>query len=224
MTKKEPRRRAKKTTRQRRPEEVRKRILEAALRSFAVHGFAGAVMQDIAKDSGAGLSLLVYHFKSKKNLWRAAVGAAAERFHSQIESMAAASDVTATQRLRLLMATLVRLSAEFPEFTRIVAMEAYQKSDRLLWLVRFGQHSFESLMTLIAQAQREGGVRSDLEPERLRYAVLGISSIPSLAAEFRQLTGRDPTSAAEIEASIEFIDKLVFATTASDLKRVDATA
>jgi AcrR family transcriptional regulator len=167
-------------------------------------------MQDIAKESGAGLSLVVYHFKSKKNLWRAAVGAVAERFHSPIQQLASATDLSATERLRLLVANLVRLGAESPEFTRVAAMEAYQKSDRLLWLVRSGQRSFEALLALLAEGQREGGVRPNLAPDRLRYAILGITSIPSMAAEFHQLTGRDSTSSAEVEASIDFINELVF--------------
>lgn len=196
--------------RQRRPEEVRARILDAALREFARHGFEGTAMQDIAAQAGVALSLVVYHFKSKKQLWRAAVGAAAEVFHSRIQAMAAASDLSATERLRVLLPSLVRLGAELPEFSRIVATEAYSSSDRLLWLVRFGQGTFDTLLALIAEAQREGGVRPRLAPERLRYAILGITTIPSMAAEFRHITGRDPTSPVEIESSIEFLNQLVF--------------
>lgn len=44
-------------------------ILDAAGKIFAHEGYAGACIRAISEESGVGLSSIVYHFKSKKNLY-----------------------------------------------------------------------------------------------------------------------------------------------------------
>ncbi len=48
---------------------TRKAVLDAAGKLFAEKGYAGANLRQIAKVSGAGLSSIMYHFGSKKNLY-----------------------------------------------------------------------------------------------------------------------------------------------------------
>ena len=52
---------------------TRQAIVVEAGRIFAERGYEGASMRDIAEGSGAALSSLVYHFKTKKNLYLAAI-------------------------------------------------------------------------------------------------------------------------------------------------------
>lgn len=54
------------------PPEIAKRdrILTEAARLFALEGFHGASMRDIAKAADVGLPLVVYHFETKQNLYR----------------------------------------------------------------------------------------------------------------------------------------------------------
>ena len=54
----------------RRPEEVKARIIEAAISAFARQGFDGARMRAVAADAGISIQLLVHHVKSKDKLWR----------------------------------------------------------------------------------------------------------------------------------------------------------
>ncbi|MGN5478584.1 TetR/AcrR family transcriptional regulator [Cupriavidus basilensis] len=49
----------------------RERVLDAAERLFAEGGFEGVSMRDIAAEAGVGLPLIVYHFETKGNLYRA---------------------------------------------------------------------------------------------------------------------------------------------------------
>jgi AcrR family transcriptional regulator len=197
--------------RQRRPEEVRARILEAALQTFAANGFEGAIMQKIAQQADISLSLMVYHFKSKKNLWREAVSYEAERFYMRVAAVNDETALTATDRLRRLFKSLVELCAERPQLNRIITLEGYQKSERLTWLSSiFGKSGLDTVLGIIAAAQAEGSIRPNLSPERLRYAVLGVACLPSIGAEFRELTGLDASSPKEVAASIEFINNLVF--------------
>ncbi|MDF3832340.1 TetR/AcrR family transcriptional regulator, partial [Cupriavidus basilensis] len=49
----------------------RERVLQAAERLFAEGGFDGVSMRDIAAAASVGLPLIVYHFETKRNLYRA---------------------------------------------------------------------------------------------------------------------------------------------------------
>src|SRR5271170_1788029 len=53
--------------------DVRSRIVDAALHTFAAHGFGGATMQEIADMAAVKLPLIVYHFGSKRKLWESVV-------------------------------------------------------------------------------------------------------------------------------------------------------
>ncbi len=49
----------------------RERVLDVAERLFAEGGFDGVSMRDIATTAEVGLPLIVYHFETKRNLYRA---------------------------------------------------------------------------------------------------------------------------------------------------------
>lgn len=197
----------------RRPQEVLARILEAATASFTRDGFKGARMRSIATDAGITIQLLTYHVKNKERLWEMVMEHMLmhyELFRTDVkapEENAAASD-----RLRRLIANIVRYSASEPQLHRIMTQEGAQPSPRLVWLSeKFTRPAYEEFVTLAAQAQREGSIRSDIQPERLRFAVVAMASVPfSVSAEYEYFTGRSPFSRNEIEQTINLISHMVF--------------
>src|SRR5215831_8700495 len=54
-------------------EDIRERLLEAALAEFGAKGFGGASTHAIARRIGAHQPQINYHFESKEALWTAAV-------------------------------------------------------------------------------------------------------------------------------------------------------
>jgi TetR/AcrR family transcriptional regulator len=56
-----------------RADQTRGRILQAAIVEFSAHGMAGARTEAIAKSAKVNKALLYYYFKSKENLYSAAV-------------------------------------------------------------------------------------------------------------------------------------------------------
>src|SRR5438132_13531244 len=71
----------------------REEILAAATRLFAERGFDGTSTREIAREAGAKHSLLFYHFRSKGDLYLAAVLDQLEQLSANIEAaLATASD------------------------------------------------------------------------------------------------------------------------------------
>lgn len=199
------------TIRRRQPEQVRSRVLQAALSIFAARGFEGASMQKIADSAKVSLPLIVYHFKSKEKLWQAVIKNAVTQFDQLIElATQQTTATTATEQLREIIKAMVDVSVKFPEFRRILETEAYTLTPRLQWLGEsFAKRHHKIITKLIKQAQSEGNVLM-IEPHRLSFMITAMATNPSNAAEYQYLTGRDPSSKKEVKASIAAINKAVF--------------
>ena len=54
-----------------RGDETRNLLLDAGLNLFAVHGFDGVTTRQLARESGANVAAIAYHFGGKRELYRA---------------------------------------------------------------------------------------------------------------------------------------------------------
>jgi len=204
---------AKKKT-SRRPDEVRARIFEAAIATFARNGFEGTRMRSVAADAGISIQLLVHHVKSKDKLWRLMMEHIIERFDEFMTDANSTSEqpvTSAAKRLKLAITHLAHFTASTPQLHRIVTAEAAHATPRMLWLTeRFFKKGFENWVTLIEEGQREGSVRRG-NPARLRFAIVAMISVPfAVAAEYEYFTGKSPFARNEVAQMIEMICDMVF--------------
>lgn len=198
------------TSRQEKADIVRQRVIQSALQAFAIHGYEGARLKDIAAAADISLPLLVYHFESKENLWETAMRQAAGLLDERIRELNAASDLSPTDKLRQLVIALVGVCAEFPEFHRIMSMESYKLSERLIFLCKqCAKHHYLSMMEIITNAQKYSPQMSQISAERLCYVMISMARISNNAAEFEYLTGIDPKNPREIKTTIEDICNLL---------------
>lgn len=85
----------------------RERILREAERLFALEGFHGASMRDIAKAADVGLSVLVYHFETKQKLYRAVFEQHHALFEARIAALHAVADFDAPDAVERIVAAFV---------------------------------------------------------------------------------------------------------------------
>ncbi|MDY0069810.1 MAG: TetR/AcrR family transcriptional regulator [Porticoccaceae bacterium] len=196
--------------RRRQPEEVRARILDAAMACFADRGFDGTSVQRIARQAQASVPLLIYHFQSKENLWKATVEEAVRRFETRLDDLSQDAGLSATEKLRQIIVALVQVNRERPEFHRLMSLESHRHTERLEWLcARFVRRHFATIVAIIAAAQAEGSVRQ-VAPERLSHALVAMAAIPGQGAEFSLVTGHDLFSDDETQKTLDTINRLVF--------------
>lgn len=197
----------------RRPEEVIARIMEAAMNAFTKDGFNGARLRAIAADAGITIQLLIYHVKTKKQLWQMMmehVLAQHKHFDEVVSELP--EDASAAARLRHVITDMVTYTATHPSLHRIMIQEAAQPSPRLMWLSEnLVRPDLEHFIELVKQAQQEGAVRSDIDPLLLRYAVVSMGSVPfSVPAEYEYFSGKSPFSSGEVQKTIDMVHKLIF--------------
>ena len=138
---------------------TRERILAAALDLFSERSFEGASTRLIAERAGVQQPLLTYHFGSKEDLWRTAIGQLfGELARALAERMAGLRGVDDETVAKLVVGDFVRFSATHPQLHRIIMQECKSEGDRLAWLV--DQHVrplYQAAVTLLEPLKASGG-------------------------------------------------------------------
>src|SRR6516225_8253568 len=155
---------------QARARETGEKILAAALKEFAEHGFAGASTRAVAAAAGVQHPLVNYHFKSKEGLWHAVLEATAgqfmDQFRARLAGLRGVDDVT---KLRLVQEDFIRFSAANPHFHLLMSQVGQQSGKQLNALVsEFVRPYFATVSALIRSAQRAGSYVEG-NPEHLQY-------------------------------------------------------
>jgi AcrR family transcriptional regulator len=195
-----------------RGEEVRERILAAALECFGAFGFEGTSTRAVAERAAVTHTLVLYHFQSKDMLWIATMEAALAKYGAAIkENLDQAAERSARETLATFIDQFVRMSARQPQIHRILTAEGNQATPRLEWIVEnFIRWHFMTIRDVIRRGQVEGSVR-ECDPARLYYLIIGAGGTPfTLSTEYKAMTGRDVFSEAEILRNIAFIYEIVF--------------
>jgi AcrR family transcriptional regulator len=188
---------------------TRERIVEAALEAFAELGFLGASTRDIAKRAGSNQGLITYHFRSKDQLWRAAVdriiGRLAKGLAEQLADLAAEDP---RERIREGIRVYVRFVAANPELFRLMVDEGKNSAPRMRWLV--DTHLKPMYQQFLGpRGVRIGGLDEAALPHAY-YVMAGAGSlIFAVAPECRRLTGLDPATPAAIEAHADFVARML---------------
>lgn len=211
QTKKLPRLKQKRNG-QKRGDDVRERVLQAALECFGAFGFEGATTRAIAERAGVSHTLVLYHFGSKEDLWTATMAGALDGYIQLVaENLDNADGRPAADVLKRFIEQFVRLSAEFPQIHRIMTIEGNQNTARLNWLIdNYLRDHFCRVRDVIKTAQNDGAVR-DCDAARLYYYIIGGGgTLYTLSSEYLQLTGRNVFSEAEIFRNIAFLYDTVF--------------
>lgn len=197
---------------QKRGDDVRERILLAALECFGAFGYEGTSTRAVAERAGVTHTLVIYHFGSKEQLWLAMMEDALSNYSASVsENLQTSADRAAGESLKIFIEQFVRLSARHPQIHRIMTMEGNQESDRLKWVIdHYLRDHFTLVRDLIKRGQAEGSVR-ECDAARLYYYIIGGGGTPyTLSTEYRELTGRDVFSEAEIYRNIAFLFETVF--------------
>ena len=151
-------------------ERTQAKILESAVERFGANGFRPTSVAAIARDAGVSAAAPFAYWPSKEALFDAAVDHDA---HAVIDELLAGIEDTDPSLWLTLVNRLVAILNRHPLARRVLAGQEPDVIDRVLELSAFTELR-ELLAALIAEEQRTGVTRSDLDPQR---AAIGIESI-----------------------------------------------
>ena len=152
-------------------QDKRKRILDAAVRVFAEHGYHGARVGDIAKDAGVAHGLLYHYFASKDDVLRTIFvenwGELIVRFRA-VE----AADEPAEAKLEGIAKILLRTWRNDPALVTVMVREV-ARSQLLQEQVEDVREAFTILQRVIEEGQTTGVFRRDLDARLASWVVYG---------------------------------------------------
>ena len=193
-------------------DDTRRRIVAAALELFADRSYEGASTRDIARRAEVSQPSLGYHFRSKEELWRAAVDSVFGELRStmadRLQGLRGVDDATQAE---LLIREFIAFSAAHPQLHRIITQESKADGERMDWLVdRHVRPLYETTTELFARLVDQG-VLPDVPAPYLYYVLTGAGpTIFVLAPECRRLTGIDPLSEEAVQTHADIVVDLLF--------------
>lgn len=153
-------------------EPARTRILHAAARLYAAHGFAGTSMSRIALEAGVTKPLIFYHFETKERLFSSLLREAIEKCRQSDEEVLS-REIPVREQIRELLKDHVSLARQQPAIYAF-AYEALTRPGLLPLGFDYkaeGRRIFEGIVAGIEKGIRRGELRR-FDPEVVAVTLL----------------------------------------------------
>lgn len=155
----------------RNPEQTQQRILAAALKEFARHGFAGTRVDVIARSARINKRMLYHYFGDKEELFRAVL----RRKISERKAWMADAPTNVLEALP----RWSELMASDPDWIRLIQFEALHWGETKAVIDESRRRrDFDKGVEWIQAQQSSGGVPSDLDPGQLLLSLLALAAYP----------------------------------------------
>jgi AcrR family transcriptional regulator len=191
---------------------TRQRILSAALEVFSERGFEGGSTTAIADRAGVTQPLLNYHFRTKAELWRAAVDGLFESLNAtmnaRVDGLRGVDERTTAE---LLVREFIWFSARNPQLHRIITQECKVDGPRMDWMVeRHVRPLYETTVALLERLSDQGHIPA-IPAAHLYYIIAGAGpTMFVLAPESRRLTGLDVSDDEVVAVHADAVCRLLF--------------
>lgn len=112
-------------------------ILEAAADLFAAHGFDGVSFRDITAVTGTKRPLILYHFKSKEELWQCAMRHIVKVFDAAMSACPVPGpEASDRERIENVLRNFLVALSKVPQFGQVLLREGVAEGPRLDWIIR----------------------------------------------------------------------------------------
>jgi TetR/AcrR family transcriptional regulator len=167
---------------------TRKVILNAALKTFSVYGFNGASITNIARLHHVSPALIHYYFKTKDQLWRAAlddgIGDVIRDLTATVNDL---GEFDTVSRLKFFVRRYIAIVSDRPEVFRLIIRESETPGPRLTWITRRHLNPLYAMWTkLVEAAQAEGKILARVPSYHLSLIIAG-ASYQYIASRMRML-------------------------------------
>lgn len=165
---------------------MRDQILQQATRLFAVRGYDGTSLKEIADAVGIRKPSLLYHFPSKEELRDAVLEQLLSRWSDVVPAIlrAAARD----QRFDAVMEEMVSFFRADPNRARLLAREILDRpEDMTRKLAQYVDPWFDVVVSDIEKGKEQGYVHSDVDAEAYVFQVINLGVVGLAMSESLRL-------------------------------------
>jgi len=195
------------------PVRSRDEILDAALDAFGAVGYDAMSVRKLTRQLGVSHNLVHHYFRSKRELWRAAIdhsfGTVSAELAAAFAGAPRQADVLAA--IRQAMIIFLTVTARFPANGHIIVREGAVGGDRLDYIfTHYVAPNLEPWRRLLDHAQSEGKLRAGLDIRALFFLLTDGGAGPYTSqALARRFGGPDPLRPAAIRAHAELVADII---------------
>ncbi len=144
-------------------EEKRRQILEAAVRAFARKGYHACRVGEIAEEAGVAYGLVYHYFGSKEEVLETIFRDTWTQMLARVHEVQEEGG-PAREQVRKVTALLLRTWHRDPDLVRVLVHEVTRSPEQLPRQIDEIGHAYEALEGIVADGQRSGEFRDDLDP------------------------------------------------------------
>ncbi len=175
-------------------------LLRTAVKVFHERGYDGTSMEDLAKRLGITKSAIYYHVASKEDLLRLSVDRALDALFAVAEEPESATGPAIDRLHHVVRRSVEVLIDEMPFVTLLLRVRGNSKVERRAVARRRELDHFVG--SLVAEAEKEGSVRPDVDPAVTSRLLFGM--VNSVIEWYRPRQGQTKTEIADAVTKIAF--------------------
>lgn len=162
--------------------DARRRLLDAAARTFAASGYSGTSLRAVAREAGVTPAMVAYYFADKWGLLEAVLVEGLELIIGALEQALDDREAAGEPLERFVGAYLGVVTAH-PWIPRIVVQEVISRDSPLrdVFVARFAARAVGLVRPMLAEEVRAGRLRRDLDPKLTLMSVVGMCVFPYIA-------------------------------------------
>jgi TetR/AcrR family transcriptional regulator len=165
------------------------RILDAALKLFSAHGFAGARVDAIATEAGLSKTNLLYYFRTKDDLYLAVLRRMLDTWLEPLRDMRPGVEPRAA--IRRYVTRKLEQARDHPQASRLFAMEIMAGAPRLNSILAGDLKRLVDEKAELMQVWMAAGRLRWREPRHLLFMIWATTQhYADFAAQVEALTGR----------------------------------
>jgi len=150
-------------------ERNREKILQAAEEEFALNGYKGATIQNIAERAGLPKSNVLYYFSNKTRMYSAMFDDILGRWNKVFSDVRPEHDPA--EAIASFIRTKVEMSSRYPLASRLFAMEIIQGAPFLMDHLRTNMREWVRGRAEVIQHWIDDGRMADVDPVQLIFLI-----------------------------------------------------
>jgi AcrR family transcriptional regulator len=153
-------------------------IIAAAETLFATKGYDGASVRDIANAADVNVAMISYYFGSKEKLMEAIFSLKTGQTRLKVENLIQDSELSSLEKMFRLIDDYVERFLDQQTFHKIIIREQVSESNSpiTVFIRELKRKNLASINRLIAEGQKSGAFRNDIDVPMLMTTLVGTMS------------------------------------------------
>jgi AcrR family transcriptional regulator len=153
-------------------------IINAAEKLFAIKGFDGASVRDIAQEADINVAMISYYFGSKEKLMEAVFEERTTNIRMKVENLIQDDKITHIEKVNILIDDYVDKFIHQQEFHKIMMREQMiEKDTPIAGLIHsLKKRNLESIKKLIEDGQKSGAFKKNIDIVLMMTTLVGTVS------------------------------------------------